>query len=261
MKPTKLTASAACRACAAFVFFVLASPTTGFGQQNTPEEATIRLQFPNNPVSDILGIYELLTGKSIVKDTRIFDGKSISLVTAKEITVQEAVELIESSLQINGYVLIKEGGGKTVRVTIGGASLPVISEELTIHRDIAELPSGRSIASVFMPLEHLDPVEATTIFWTHAGLNEYGRLTPVASPPGLLIKENTAMIRQFARLKEILDVPQGESHTKTQFYELEHADAVVIGKILMETFRKPPGTADADQRHHRGQQHPPAEAA
>ena len=28
-----------------------------------PDEGTIQLQFPNNGISDILGIYELLTGK------------------------------------------------------------------------------------------------------------------------------------------------------------------------------------------------------
>ena len=31
-------------------------------------DATIQLQFPNNGISDVLGIYELLTGKSVVKE-------------------------------------------------------------------------------------------------------------------------------------------------------------------------------------------------
>src|SRR6187455_3118562 len=67
-------------------------------------DATIQLQFPNNGIGDILGIYELLTGKPVIKDSLIFDGKPISLVTAKPITQMEAIELIESCLQVNGYV-------------------------------------------------------------------------------------------------------------------------------------------------------------
>ena len=49
-------------------------------------EATIQLQFPNNGISDVLSIYELLTGRSVVKESGIFEGKPISLVTAKPIT-------------------------------------------------------------------------------------------------------------------------------------------------------------------------------
>src|SRR4051794_20556269 len=63
-----------------------------------PADATIQLQFPNNGISDVLGIYELLTGKPVVKESGIFDGKPISLVTSQPITLAEAIELIESSL-------------------------------------------------------------------------------------------------------------------------------------------------------------------
>src|SRR6266550_7234781 len=55
-----------------------------------PADATIQLQFPNNGISDVLGIYELLTGKPVVKESSIFDGKPISLVTAQPITLAEA---------------------------------------------------------------------------------------------------------------------------------------------------------------------------
>src|SRR6187549_1073156 len=81
---------------------------TGADAQNPPVAAnpddTIQLQFPNNGVGDVLGIYELLTGKSVVKESGIFDGKPISLVTSKPINQREAIELIEASLYLNGYV-------------------------------------------------------------------------------------------------------------------------------------------------------------
>ena len=62
----------------------------------TPAGEMIQLQFPNNGINDVLGIYELLTSKAVVKESGIFDGKPISLVTATPVTQREAVELIES---------------------------------------------------------------------------------------------------------------------------------------------------------------------
>ena len=75
-----------------------------------PEDATIQLQFPNNSIGDVPG-FTTLTGKAIVKETGIFEGKPISLVTSKPITRAEAIELIESSLQLNGYVLTEAPDG------------------------------------------------------------------------------------------------------------------------------------------------------
>jgi type II secretion system protein D len=212
------------------------------------DDATIQLQFPNNSIGDVLGIYELLTGKAIVKETGIFEGKPISLVTSRAITRGEAVELIESSLQLNGYVLTEAPDGISVRISLGTAAQPHLTRGLPIHRSPDELPRGHTMASYFLRLEHLDPSEAATTLWSHLGLNTFGRLTPVASPPGLLITENADNIRQILRVAAVLDAPQDESHVRTEFYQLRYADAVVIGQILTSTFttRQLPPTLTTD---------------
>ena len=110
-------------------------------------EATIQLQFPNNGISDVLSIYELLTGKSVVKESGIFEGKPISLVTAKPITEAEAIELIESSLQLNGYVLTQSPDGLSVRVTLGTAPQANISRGLTVNTSPDNLPVSKPIRS------------------------------------------------------------------------------------------------------------------
>jgi general secretion pathway protein D len=201
-----------------------------------PTDATIQLQFPNNGISDVLGIYELLTGKSVVKESGIFEGKPISLVTAKPITQLEAVELIESSLQLNGYVLTQAPDGLSVRVTLATAPQANITRGLSVNMSPEDLPTGHSMASYFLKLQHLDPSEAASTLWSHVGLNSFGRLTPVASPPGILITENADNIRQLLRVASILDVPQDQSNLRTEFYPLKFADAVIVGQILTSTF-------------------------
>ena len=199
-------------------------------------EGTIQLQFPNNGINDVLGIYELLTGKAVIKDSEIFEGNPLSLVTAQPVTEAEAIELIESCLQINGYVLSQSRDGRSVRVSMGNASQPSLTRGLNVAQSPEELPTGNSVASYFLRLQHLDPGEAGTTFWSHLGLNKFGRITPVTSPPGLLITENSENIRQILRVAAILDVPQGQSGLTTEFYSLKYADAVVIGQILASTF-------------------------
>jgi type II secretion system protein D len=208
----------------------------------------IQLQLPNNGIADVLGIYELLTGRPVIKESGIFDGKPISLVTSKAVTLPEAIELIESTLQVNGYVLVQAPDRRSVRVTLGTAPQANIIRGLKICYSPDELPPGHSIASYFLHLEHLDPSEAAATLWSHVGLNTFGRLTPVASPPSLLITENADNIRQILRVAEALDVPQDKSHLRTEFYPLKYADAVVVGQIITSTFTSrqviPPLTTD-----------------
>ncbi|MCB1205078.1 MAG: hypothetical protein KDN18_12535, partial [Verrucomicrobiae bacterium] len=81
-------------------------PGGGQGPGSTVIGDRVSLQFPLNPVNDILNIYERLIKKPIVKDSTIFNGPQVSLVTPAEVSVQEAIRLIEAALLVNGYVLV-----------------------------------------------------------------------------------------------------------------------------------------------------------
>ncbi len=216
-------------------------------QPAADDDRMLRLQFPNNPISDILGIYELLTGRAVVTDAEVFDGPSISLVTARQVTRDEAIKLIEATLQANGFVIIPSPDGASVRILDDDAEPAVINEDVEVHRSPATLPEGRAVASYFMQLDYLDPLEASSLFYSHVGLNDYGRLTPVSSPRGLLITDNSALIRQLIKIKEVLDVPGSLPDMVTSFYDLQHANATVVAELLAATFesRELPPTVSA----------------
>ncbi|MEM7385041.1 MAG: secretin N-terminal domain-containing protein [Verrucomicrobiota bacterium] len=198
------------------------------------------LQFPNNPVSDILGIYELLTGKALVKDSRIFDGRSISLVTAKPVKRKEAIQLIETSLLVNGYVLSESKDGNSIRVMMKDSSQATLSEGISLFKSPEQLPEGESLVSYFLRLQHMDPTEAAGIFRNHVGLNSYGRITPVQSPTGLLITESTAIVRQLIGLQKVMDQPHKEETMTTRFIELTHAEATVVAAIVQSAVNARP---------------------
>ena len=194
------------------------------------------LQFPLNPVNDILNIYERLIGKPIVKDSSIFEGPQVSLVTPAQVSREEAVRLIEAALLVNGYILVAEPGEESVKVLLGGqrqgGASPSFSEGVVIYTDPNTLPDGESLVGFFMDLDFVDPEDAATIFGNHIVLNDFGRITPVLNPRGLLITETTPIVRQLIRLRMIIDHPIEDAPLITEFVNLDHAEANVVSQII-----------------------------
>ncbi len=196
----------------------------------------VSLQFPLNPVNDILNIYEKLIEKPIVKDSSIFEGPQVSLVTPREVTKPEAIRLIEAALLVNGYILVAEPGEESVKVLLGGqrqgGGSPSFSEGVVIYTDPTALPDGESLVGFFMELEFVDPEVAATIFGNHIALNEFGRITPVLNPHGLLITETSPIVRQLIRLRMIIDHPVDDAPLITEFVHLDYAEANIVAQII-----------------------------
>ena len=172
-----------------------------------------------------------------MKDSSIFNGPQVSLVTPSDVSKDEAIRLIEAALLVNGYVLVIEPeNDKQVKVLLGGArqggGSPSFSEGVVIYTDPGMLPEGESLVGFFMELDYVDPEDAATIFSNHVVLNEFGRLTPVTNPRGLLITETSPIVRQFIRLKSIIDHPVDDAPLITEFVQLEFAEANVVAQII-----------------------------
>jgi type II secretion system protein D len=208
----------------------------GPGGPGGPIGDRVSLQFPLNPVNDILNIYERLIDKPIVKDSSIFEGPQVSLVTPSEVSRDEAIRLIEAALLVNGYVLVSEPEDESVKILLGGArkggSSPSFSEGVVIYTDPTLLPDGESLVGFFMELEFVDPEDAATIFSNHIVLNEFGRITPVIHPRGLLITETSPIVRQLIRVRSIIDHPIDDAPLITEFVQLEYAEANVVAQII-----------------------------
>ena len=196
------------------------------------------LTFPNNAVTDLLSVYEKLTGMTLVKDTSIFDGAPISLITPKPVEKSEAIRLIEATLLTNGYSITLDPSGKSARILptrIQGAQQLQFSQGLKFYQEEKELPEGETLVTYFMKLQHLLPEDAGTILGNHVGLNVYGRITPVSTPPGLLITETASIVRQLISIGKVIDNPTTSSSLITKFIKLEYADAAILAQLIQST--------------------------
>ena len=210
----------------------------------------ILLQFPNNPVADMLSIYEMLTNKTLVKDTAIFEGATISLVTPQAVPKDEAVHLIEAALLTNGYTIVAAEDGKSARIlpTKGqNAGAVQFSAGVQFYQSAEDLPAGESIVTYFMKLTNLDPEEAGQILANHVGLSVYGRITPVASPPGLLITESATIVKQLISIHAAIDMAEGGTALVTKFIPIKYADSTIIAQIIQATL-----AAQAEEKESKG---------
>src|SRR6266542_2584119 len=135
-------------------------PTEAPAVPNTP--ATVRLQFPNSDVVDVLHLYEQLTGKKLVMDNFV-QGK-VNIFIAKDVSRDEAIKIIEMSMALNGISLVPAGRDLTDVVGAGQnprkAPVPIISA-------LADIPAGNPVVSFLFKLQYADPQELQQVLMAY----------------------------------------------------------------------------------------------
>src|SRR5205809_1120458 len=194
--------------------------------------ATVRLQFPNSDVVDVLHLYEQLTGKKLVMDNFV-QGKVNNFI-AKDVSRDEAIKIIEISMALNGISLVPVardivdvvGAGQNPRK----APVPIIS-------DLADIPAGNPVVSVLFRLQYADPQELQQVLMAYFQ-GSSGTINILALPKSssLLVTQNADIIRQLAGVIEQIDVAPAE--VVSEFIKLERADASKVVDMLKDIFEK-----------------------
>src|SRR5437879_6158833 len=194
--------------------------------------ATVRLQFPNSDVVDVLHLYEQLTGKKLVMDNFV-QGK-VNIFIAKDVSREEAIKIIEMSLALNGISLVPTdhdivdvvGAGQNPRK----APVPIVS-------DMADIPPGNPMISFLFKLQYASRQELQQVLMAYFQ-GSSGTINILALPKSssLLVTQNADIIRQLAGVIEQVDVAPAE--VVSEFIKLERADASKVVDMLKDIFEK-----------------------
>src|SRR5712664_3851761 len=195
--------------------------------------ATVRLQFPNSDVVDVLHLYEQLTGKKLVMDNFV-QGK-VNIFIAKEVAREEAIKIIEMNLLLNGYSLVPSEDSDIVKVIGTGKNprttgVPIISDE-------TEIPDGDHVISYLFKLRYADPQELQQALGQYLSPPQaYTSFLALPKAGAILITENSSVIRTLAKIIDQVDVPPAE--VVSEFIKLERADASKVVDMLKDIFEK-----------------------
>ena len=194
------------------------------------------IQFPNNPVSDFLMVYERLKGVTLIKDASLLaGGANLSLTLNQPVSKAEAIRLIESTLLLNGYAFIAVDKNSVKVINTAGGKNPR-SEGVYLFTNESKLPEGEVVASYVMPLTHLSAADAVPIFEQFITLHPYGSLVPVPVANQVLITENSTLIRRLIDVRNLIDTPAPEK--KSEFIALEQANADRVVELITTILEK-----------------------
>lgn len=187
------------------------------------------INFPNaSIVRIVLPIYKMLTEKKVILDTNIADN-NVQILLRGPVEKEEAVEFIEATLLLNGYVFVPTHREDTVKLLNAGSGTSK-SEPDPVFLEGDELPVEEQVITYVMNLNYVKPEEAIRIFPQIVQLHSYGSLAAVPNASAIIITENVALIRKLIALKEAVDVPSAQ--VAHEFFELERADAEKVAEYL-----------------------------
>ncbi|NDB94828.1 MAG: hypothetical protein EBZ78_01490 [Verrucomicrobia bacterium] len=194
------------------------------------------IQFPNNPVSDFLIVYEKLKGVTLIKDAGLLaGGANLSLTLNQPVTKAEAIRLLESTLLLNGYAFIAVDKNSVKVINTAGGKNPR-SEGVFLFTSEKDLPEGEVVASYVMPLTYLAAADAVPIFEQFITLHPYGSLVPVPVANQVLITENSTLIRRLIQVRDLVDQPSPE--VKSEFVQLHQANADRVVELITQILEK-----------------------
>jgi type II secretion system protein D len=188
----------------------------------------IRLQFPNTDIQPILKLYEQLTGKQVVYDNTV--ATTLSIDISKPVSRDEAIRIIETTLNLNGFALVPTEGNI---VKVLGTGKKPTDFGVNIYSDLSQIPDDVSVVSVLFELQYADSKDIKTI------LDQYVNASPYSSVPlpgAIMVTESTVMLRNIAKIIEAADVPPAE--VVSHFYELHRANAKDVLDKLNKLFEK-----------------------
>ena len=192
----------------------------------------VRLQFPNSDVVDVLHLYEQLTGKKLVMDNFV-QGK-VNIFITKDVSRDEAIKIIETSMALNGISLVP--AGRDLMDVVGAGQNPR-KAPVPIISDLADIPAGNPVVSFLFRLQYADPQELQQVLMAYFQ-GSSGTINILALPKSssLLVTQNADIIRQLASVIEQVDVAPAE--VVSEFIKLERADASKVVDMLKEIFEK-----------------------
>lgn len=194
------------------------------------------IQFPNNPVSDFLMIYEKLKGVTLIKDASLLaGGANLSLTLNQPVSKAEAIRLLESTLLLNGYAFIAVDKNSVKVINTAGGKNPR-SEGVFLFTNESELPDGEVVASYVLPLTHLAASDAVEIFNQFIVLHPYGSMVAVPVANQVVITENSTLIRRLIDVKNLIDIPAPEK--KSEFITLAQANADRVVELITTILEK-----------------------
>jgi type II secretory pathway component GspD/PulD (secretin) len=196
------------------------------GTNSNPDE--LRLNFRNAPLDMVLNYLSDAAGFIIVLDTTVHG--NVSVISDHPMTRDQAVDLLNSVLNQNGYAAIRDGRTLTImdKNDAKTRNIPVKSAS-----DPKDIPANDEIATYIIPLRFVEAKQLVSDLSAFVS----PQATIVANDAGnsIVITDTQANIRHLDEIiKAIDDSAQGE--TEIRVFHLKYANPTDVANELGQIF-------------------------
>lgn len=202
-------------------------------------DTVANIQFPNADVRHVLAFYEQLTGKQVIYDNTV-QGQ-VNIVVSRTLSREQAIQAVETVLQINGFTVIPGPGDWMVKVV--GTTKNARQFAIPMISDLADLPDGDQVVTFVFHLEYADPTQVQELIGQYvAQTANYTALIPLPKVQALMVTETAGVVRRIGQIVETVDIPPAE--VISEFIALERAGAKEVVEKLTTMLELSPGTGN-----------------
>ena len=200
-------------------------PPTGPVSTNVDE---LRLNFRNAPLEMVLNYLSDAAGFIIVLDTHV--NGNVSVISSHPMTRAEAVDLLNSVLNKNGYAAIRDGRTLTIvdKNDAKTRDIPVKS-----GNDPDAIPKNDEIITQIIPIRFVEARQLVSDLTSFVS----PQATVVANEAGnsVVITDTQANIRHLTEIIRAID-SSAEAETEIRVFHLKHASPTDVATELSSIF-------------------------
>ena len=218
---------------------ILPSKAIGVGNETvapsfTPPDAAgtndneLHLNFRNAPLEEVLSYLSDAAGFIIVLDTQVRG--SVSVMSSHSLTKDEAVDLLNSVLNKNGYAAIRDGRTLTI-VDKNDAKTRDIP--IKVSNDPDAIPKNDEIVTQIIPIRFVDAGDLVKDLSSFVS----PQATVVANDAGnsIIITDTQSNIRHLAEIIKAID-SSAEAETEIRVFRLHYANPTDVATELGSIF-------------------------
>lgn len=190
----------------------------------------IRLNFRGVPLTTVLEYMSQAAGFAIVMDTEV--SGEVNVWSAKPLSKEEAVELLNTLLADKGYAAIRSGN--TLKI-VGSEAAKTDDLPVKTGRDPEAIPKSDSMVTQIIPVRY---AEANQLIEDIAPLIPEGAtVTANVSSNAVVLTDTQTSIRRITEIIRALDTSIA-GISAIRVFPLRYSDATELAKVIEELFEE-----------------------
>ncbi|HEY3763361.1 MAG TPA: secretin N-terminal domain-containing protein [Verrucomicrobiae bacterium] len=201
------------------------------GDSSTTTNDLLRLNFQNVPLQMVLEYLSDAAGFVIIMDTPVHG--NVSVISGHPMTRDQAVDLLNSVLNQNGYAAIRGGSDNQTLTIVSTSDAKTRNIPVKIGYDPAAIPNNDEIVTQIIPIRYVDASQLVSDLSSFVSPNA----TVVANQAGnsIVITDTQENIKHYTEIIEAID-SSAAGETDIQVFPLKYASPTDVATELGNVF-------------------------